>query len=67
MPNLSYEYHMVILVEDTKGRKWFAVDAGCSCPSPFENIKKVEDMTPYHGHAQEYRDAVSFARKGRNY
>jgi len=57
--NLDYRFNMVILVEDLKThQKYWARDSGCSCPSPFQWAKRVQDLTPLRGHGQEYRDAV---------
>lgn len=37
-PGLSYEYHTLIVVQDNKiGRIFYAENAGCSCPTPFED------------------------------
>ncbi len=46
-PPLSYEFDIVILVRDVKDGKLYAAhDSGCSCPTPFENVAGLHDMTP---------------------
>lgn len=37
-PNLSYEYHTLLVVQHTTGRLFYAEDSGCSCPTPFEDF-----------------------------
>lgn len=42
----SYQYDMTAVLRDAKDRdKFFWVDdAGCSCPSPFENVTSLGDL-----------------------
>jgi hypothetical protein len=61
--SIPYAFHIVLLLMELKtGKKWFAVDSGCSCPVPFENHKNTSNMTPYQGHEHEYRAAVGRAK-----
>jgi hypothetical protein len=43
-PNLSYEFHMLVVWVSHDGRLWYAEDSGCSCPSPFEDFHSVDDL-----------------------
>lgn len=46
-PNLSYEYATaIVLKEKESGKLYAAFDSGCSCPTPFENFRSLEDFTP---------------------
>lgn len=45
--NANYSFDTVVLWRDpVTGAFYAAHDAGCSCPTPFENINSVDDMTP---------------------
>lgn len=41
-----YEFDMTIVLVDRSGGFFYASDAGCSCPSPFEG-HKMEDLVPF--------------------
>lgn len=41
----SYSFDMFVIWRDQRGNLYFASDSGCSCPSPFEDYKKVSDLT----------------------
>lgn len=43
--NLSWEFDMVVLWRDSEGKLWAAQDAGCSCPTPFEDHAFPTDFT----------------------
>jgi hypothetical protein len=43
---LSYEFEIVILLRDREGSLFAAYDAGCSCPTPFEDVRGLGDLTP---------------------
>lgn len=43
-PNLSYEFHMLVVWKDASGRLWYAEDSGCSCPSPYEDYHSTSDL-----------------------
>ena len=43
----SYEFHILVLWQDVKsGKLYYAVDSGCSCPTPFEDYQSLADLTP---------------------
>jgi hypothetical protein len=43
----SYEFDMFLLFLDVATGKFYAAkDSGCSCPTPFEDVRGLEDMTP---------------------
>lgn len=45
-PDLSYEYNTIIAWRDlATGKVYIAADSGCSCPTPFEQIAKLSDLT----------------------
>lgn len=42
----SYSFDTVIVLQDEETRKVYAAhDSGCSCPTPFENIEGLSDLT----------------------
>lgn len=42
----SYEFDMFVVWEQIEsGDLYYAADAGCSCPSPFEGYSGIEDLT----------------------
>lgn len=58
-PDLSYEFDMVVLWEDIKTRKrYWARDSGCSCPSPFENVRSVSELNDWSLTKREYEQEV---------
>lgn len=45
-PNLSYEYNTLLFFKDLETGDIYCVeDSGCSCPTPFENVRSLADMT----------------------
>lgn len=44
-PNASYSFDMLVLWRHADGRLFYASDAGCSCPSPFEDYTSLDDLT----------------------
>jgi hypothetical protein len=45
-PNLSYEYETLIVLKHVEsGKFYWAHDSGCSCPTPFEDYNKIEDLS----------------------
>jgi hypothetical protein len=43
---LSYEYDTTIFLEEIEtGKIYAAHNAGCSCPTPFEDYHKLSDLT----------------------
>lgn len=63
-PNLNYEFNMFVVWkkpnydnEPTGSQILYAVDSGCSCPSPFEDICSVEQLTRVQN-TEELRSAI---------
>lgn len=42
----SYEFDMFVVWKDTNGALYYATDSGCSCPSPFEWLEDLADLSP---------------------
>lgn len=43
--NADYSYDSILVVQDIEtGKLYAAHDSGCSCPTPFEDIKGLGDM-----------------------
>ena len=46
-PNYSFDFSVVW--KSKRGEYWVASDSGCSCPYPFEDYNKIEDLDgPYN-------------------
>ncbi len=67
----SYEFDQLIVVRAPDGTLWAAHDAGCSCPTPFEDmswpadwteIKQPADIEPVIAEWSEYLPEVDPAR-----
>jgi hypothetical protein len=43
-PNASYSFDDLIVWQHTDGRIFWAQDAGCSCPSPFEDFTSLNQL-----------------------
>lgn len=44
----NYDFDMTVVWKSKRGQYWVGSDSGCSCPSPFEDFKGVEDLDgPY--------------------
>ena len=41
----SYEFSKFVVWVDASKGLYYATDAGCSCPSPFEDFNTVNDLT----------------------
>ena len=41
----SYSFSMFVAWKDAHGQFYYGSDAGCSCPSPFEDCNSLEDLT----------------------
>ena len=54
----DYEFNQVLLFKDSSGRFLVAHDAGCSCPTPFENVG-IDDLVEVHSIV----DVAQFVRK----
>ncbi len=43
-----YEFDMTAVWKDERDRYYYASDAGCSCPTPFEDFHSLSDLNgPY--------------------
>lgn len=40
----SYSFDLTVVWRDEAGQLYFAEDAGCSCPSPFEDYEGLVDL-----------------------
>lgn len=40
----SYEFNMTAVWKESRGKYYIADDSGCSCPSPFEDYTKKEEL-----------------------
>lgn len=45
-PQACYSFDDLIVWRHEDGRLFYATDAGCSCPSPFEDYRSIESLTP---------------------
>jgi hypothetical protein len=45
----SYEFDMTVVFRDTSGNLYIGDDAGCSCPSPFEDHTSIADLEKVAG------------------
>lgn len=43
-PSCGYDFNTFVIWKHEDGRVFYASDAGCSCSSPFEWIKGLEDL-----------------------
>lgn len=39
-----YKFNIHVVFKDGEGLLYYAHDSGCSCPTPFEGFRSVEDM-----------------------
>ena len=44
----SYEFNMTAVWKAKRGEYYIGDDSGCSCPSPFENVTKLEELDGPH-------------------
>ena len=44
-PWASYSFYDLCVWSHEDGRVFWATDSGCSCPSPFEDFKSLDDLT----------------------
>ena len=56
-----YQFHIFAMWRHEDGTVYWATDSGCSCPSPFEDYKSVNDLNEYDYVAiEEYlRDSIN--------
>lgn len=44
-----YQFDLIVVWKQARGKYWIGQDSGCSCPSPFENIGDVNELDgPYN-------------------
>lgn len=41
----SWQFNMTVILRGNDGQWYYAEDSGCSCPSPFENVTSMDDLT----------------------
>lgn len=46
----DYSFDLTAVWKDSTGQLYFGSDSGCSCPSPFEEFTKIEDLTKASRH-----------------
>jgi hypothetical protein len=46
----SYEFDLAVIWRDKDGQLYYAEDSGCSCPSPFEGIRSIDDLEKVTAH-----------------
>lgn len=45
-PNASYDFDTFVVWRHKKtGELYYGQDSGCSCPSPFEGISRIEELS----------------------
>lgn len=63
-PEASYSFDMFVIWKHADGRLFYARDSGCSCPAPFEDYTKLEDLTQITlPGLQSFKDAFESWRK----
>ena len=43
-PDACYSFNILLVWQHADGRLFYATDSGCSCPSPFEGYKSLDDL-----------------------
>ena len=43
----GYDFDKLVVFQKPDGTLWYAADSGCSCPTPFEDIKLL-DLKPIY-------------------
>lgn len=44
----NWDFDMLVVWKEKRGRYWIGEDSGCSCPSPFENVTDINELDgPY--------------------
>lgn len=45
----DYSFDMCVIWKEARGKYWVGEDSGCSCPSPFEDIRDKNELDgPYN-------------------
>jgi len=42
--NICYEFNTHVLFKHKDGRLFYGADRGCSCPTPFEDFRGIQDL-----------------------
>lgn len=63
-PNASYSFDDLVVWSASDGRLFYAMDSGCSCPTPFEQYHGLADLTPITAHPDSF---ASFERDVANH
>jgi len=45
-----YSFDITRVWKHQDGTLYWAYDCGCSCPSPFEDVQSLNDLTPLRNH-----------------
>lgn len=53
----AWEFDMFVIWQDEEGHAYWGQDAGCSCPSPFENVTNIDQLE--HGTLAQAYDALA--------
>jgi len=63
-PDASYSFDMfVIWIRKVDGELFYGTDSGCSCPSPFEKISGVEELTRLGDLASFERELIAWGSR----
>lgn len=54
----DYDFDMVVVWKHEAGTVYWAADSGCSCPSPFEDYHRLEDLHVLPDTMDELKAAV---------
>ncbi len=41
----SYEFDTFLILQDADGKLFWTTDSGCSCPTPFEHVSEIDEIT----------------------
>ena len=44
----SYDFHVVAVFKESRGRYWIGRDSGCSCSYPFEFVEEINQLDGPH-------------------
>lgn len=45
-PDACYSFDYLVVWQHEDGRLFYGTDSGCSCPSPFEDVTSIDELTP---------------------
>lgn len=48
-PALDYEFSVFVVWQGAGGNLFYGEDSGCSCPAPFEDVTRIEDLNTIIG------------------